>query len=159
MRLAYSFTTLILVLTSTVLAITDLKSENSVTASWQTPGTIPTSLKPRTNDSETEDMGLQKRKLALDPYTVPYPLQAGPTRYAPMAKKPGTAIPTTSPTPQFPASPYTIATAYLKPGTVEMTLTASETVSVTMMENTVSSGYFPLFYLSVLFLYIEVCCD
>jgi cytoskeletal protein RodZ len=159
MRLAYSFTALILVLTSNVLAITDLESENAVTASWQTPGTIPTNLNPRTNNSETEGLGLQKRKLAVDPYTVPYPLQTGPTRYAPMAKKPGTAIPTTSPTPQFPASPYTIATAYLKPGTVEITLTASETVSVTMMENTVSSEYFPLFYLSVLFLYVEVCCD
>ncbi|CEL01535.1 hypothetical protein ASPCAL01117 [Aspergillus calidoustus] len=143
MRLAQSFRALILVLTSTVLAISDLKTEDTVTASWKAPGTIPTNLDPRTNNSETEDLGLQKRKLAVDSYTVPYPLQTGPTRYAPMAKKPGTAIPTTSPTPQFPASPYTIATAYLKPGTVETTLTALETVSVTMIENTAAPAPHP----------------
>ncbi|KAJ0418136.1 hypothetical protein BJY00DRAFT_288315 [Aspergillus carlsbadensis] len=142
MRLAYSFTALILVLTSTVLAITDLKAENAVTASWKAPVTIPTNLNPRTNNSKTEGLGLQKRKL-VDPYTVPYPLQTGPTRHAPVAKKPGTAISTTSPTPQFPASPYSIATTYLKPGTVETTLTASETVSVTMMENTASPAPHP----------------
>ncbi|KAL2811179.1 hypothetical protein BJX63DRAFT_287209 [Aspergillus granulosus] len=144
MRFIYSFTiTLILVLTSTVLASTDLKADNAVAGTWKAGGTIEANLNPRTNNSEAEGLGFQKRKLIADPYTVPYPLQTGPTRYAPMAKKPGTAIPTTSPTPQFPASPYKVATTYLEPGTVETTLTASETVSVTMMRNTAAPAPHP----------------
>ncbi|KAL2842950.1 hypothetical protein BJY01DRAFT_198876 [Aspergillus pseudoustus] len=144
MRFNHSFTTVLsLILISTVLASTGFKADSVVTATWKAAGTVEANLNPRMNNSEAEGLSFQKRKLAVDPYTVPYPLQTGPTRYAPMAKKPGTAIPTTSPTPQFPASPYKIATAYLEPGTVETTLTASETVSVTMMENTAAPAPHP----------------
>ncbi|KAL3456334.1 hypothetical protein BJX64DRAFT_281452 [Aspergillus heterothallicus] len=144
MRFIYLITaSLIFILSSNVLAATCIKVDNAVTATWKAAGTIEAHLSPRTNNSEAEGVVFQKRKLAEDPYKVPYSLQTGPTRYAPMAKKPGTAIPTTSPAPQFPASPYKIATAYLEPGTVETTLTASETVSVTMMENTATPAPHP----------------
>lgn len=147
MQFNYTLTaTLILTLTSTALASikglvpsadTTLKARDIVTATWKESGSLSPDLNSWMNHSEVEPVNLQKRMVAADPYTVPYPLQTGPTRYAPMAKKPGTAIATTSPTPQFPASPYTVATEYMVPGTVETTLTASETLSITMKENTV----------------------
>ncbi|KAL4781929.1 hypothetical protein BJX76DRAFT_307873 [Aspergillus varians] len=136
--------TLILTLTSTALAgiknlapgaDTTFKARDIVTATWKESGSLPLDLNPRMNNSEGEHMNLQKRRVAADPYAVPYPLQTGPTRYAPMAKKPGSAIATTAPTPQFPPSPYTVATKYIVSGTVETTLTASDTLSVTMVEN------------------------
>lgn len=88
------------------------------------------------NEGE-EHEELRKRQM-IGSYTIPYPLQTGPTRYAPMAKKPGSTIPAGLPTPQFSASPYTIATTYLPAATVQVTLSASETYSVVSIENTVS---------------------
>ncbi|KAL2872247.1 putative beta-1,6-glucan biosynthesis protein (Knh1) [Aspergillus lucknowensis] len=135
---------LILTLATSGLARINFKPGGSITGTLET--SISPGIQPRMNNSEGEDgtgVDIEKRKVAVDPYTVPYPLQTGPTRYAPVAKKPGTAIPTTSPKPQFPASPYRIATEYLEPGTVETTLTASETLSVTMMENTAAPAQHP----------------
>ncbi|KAL4916895.1 hypothetical protein BDW62DRAFT_92623 [Aspergillus aurantiobrunneus] len=148
MQFSYTLTlTFIFTLTSTILAnienlatSTGPESEapNVVQATWEEPAG---SISPDPNP--TNHVNAQKRKVAGNPYTVPYPLQTGPTRYAPVAKKAGTAVAKTSPTPQFPASPYVIATEYMKPGTVETTLTASETLSVTMMENTAAPAPHP----------------
>ncbi|KAL4903727.1 hypothetical protein BDW74DRAFT_179721 [Aspergillus multicolor] len=109
---------------------------HGVVTPWEKYASPSSDLHPRIYQEADDDMKAEKRKVVADPYKVPYPLQTGPTRYAPVPKKPGTAIATALPTPQFPASPYIIATEYLKPGTVETTLTAPETLSVTMMENT-----------------------
>jgi spore coat protein U-like protein len=80
---------------------------------------------------------LRKRQ-AAGAYTIPYQLQTGPTRYAPMAKKPGSTIPVNkSPTPQFPTSAYDVATAYLAAPTVQTTVSATLTYSVSSIENTV----------------------
>lgn len=79
---------------------------------------------------------LQKRQTAGE-YTVFYAYQTGPTRYAPMAKKPGNTIPPGKPTPQNPTSPYTIATTYMPAPTVETTVSADLTYSVSSIENTV----------------------
>ncbi|KKK13859.1 hypothetical protein ARAM_001536 [Aspergillus rambellii] len=100
-------------------------------------GSFPPRLQATKSDfsTDTEDI-LQKRRVVVDPFTVPYSLQTGPTRYAPMAKRPGTAIATTSPVPQYPASPYNIATHYLEPATVLTTLTATDTRTLIDMENT-----------------------
>lgn len=153
MPLSRAFTvTLIFALASTVPAsfnglIRDaeaaVKTRDAITATWKQIGSLSPDLYPRMNQSEG-DVDMQKRKVAADPYAVPYPLQTGPTRYAPMAKKPGTAIATTPQTPQFPSSPYIVATKYMSPATVETTLTASETVSVTMVENTVCDTFYML---------------
>ncbi|KAL4869971.1 hypothetical protein BDV12DRAFT_67824 [Aspergillus spectabilis] len=149
----YAFTaTLILTLTSSVLAsneilkanaLTAFKARDVVTENRKDSGSCSPDLNRRMNHSEDDRIKAEKRRATVDPYTAPYSLQIGPTRYAPMAKKPGTVIATASPTPQFPASPYKIATEYLKPGTVETTLTASETLSVTMMENTATPASHP----------------
>ncbi|GFF56768.1 cell wall synthesis protein KNH1 [Aspergillus udagawae] len=78
-------------------------------------------------------------------YTVPYPLQSGLTRYAPMAKEPGSTIPakTKAPAPQFSASLYTIATTWLPRATVQATLSATVTYSVVSVENTASPAPHP----------------
>ncbi|KAL2824673.1 hypothetical protein BDW59DRAFT_162323 [Aspergillus cavernicola] len=151
MRFIHSLTATLIFLTSTVLADIEpqvpgtdpaFKADNVVTATWDSSSSLAAKLNPRMNNSE-DAVGAQKRKVAVDPYMVPYPLQTGPTRYAPLAKKPGTAIATASPTPQFPASPYKVATEYLRPGTVETTLMALETLSVTMMENAAAPAAHP----------------
>lgn len=72
-------------------------------------------------------------------FAIPYPQQTGPTRYAPMPEKPGTTIKANSPTPQFPTSPYDIATAYLPPPTIDTTVSAPITYSTSSIENPVST--------------------
>ncbi|KAI9036593.1 putative beta-1,6-glucan biosynthesis protein (Knh1) [Aspergillus affinis] len=85
---------------------------------------------------------LRKRQ-AIGAYTIPYHLQTGPTRYAPMAKKPGSTIPEKSPTPQFPTSSYSVATTYLAAPTVQATISATRTYSVVSIENTASPAPHP----------------
>ena len=139
MRFAAKWITLILALALTVLASIEESATKPRDVLMPTPTDselLLPSLEPRMNGIE-DSLEPQERKLPADPYTVPYQEQTGPTRYAPLAKKPGTAVATSAPTPQFPPSPYKIATAYMKAPTVLTTLTASSTRSVTMMENTV----------------------
>ncbi|PYH76954.1 beta-1,6-glucan boisynthesis protein [Aspergillus uvarum CBS 121591] len=101
------------------------------------------SLPPTINDSALSDYEMSRhhelrKRQVEEALTVPYQLQTGPTRYAPMAKKPASTIPAKLPTPQFAASAYTIATTYLPPATVQVTLSASVTYSVASIENTAS---------------------
>ncbi|KAB8232343.1 hypothetical protein ETB97_011083 [Aspergillus alliaceus] len=100
------------------------------------------------NEISSLNMGYEQEELrkrqAAGAYTIPYQLQTGPTRYAPMAKKPGSTIPTDkSPTPQYPTSAYDIATAYLPVPTVQTTVSASLTYSVSSIENTASPAPHP----------------
>ncbi|KAB8200727.1 Ser-Thr-rich glycosyl-phosphatidyl-inositol-anchored membrane family protein [Aspergillus parasiticus SU-1] len=94
--------------------------------------------------SESHGQQELRRRQAVGAYTIPYQLQTGPTRYAPMAKKPGSTIPADkSPTPQFPTSAYEIATAYLSAPTIQTTVSASLTYSVSSIENTASPAPHP----------------
>lgn len=76
-------------------------------------------------------------------YTVPYALQSGLTKYAPMQVVPPTKISIKNFTPRYPTSAYTIATTWLPKPTVVTTLTASQTFSVKSIENTVSHWTLP----------------
>ncbi|KAI9927347.1 hypothetical protein MW887_002959 [Aspergillus wentii] len=91
---------------------------------------------------EHEREELRKRQ-NVGAYTIPYSLQTGPTKYAPMAKQPGSTIPAKSPTPQYPTSHYSIATTYLPEATVQQTLSAAATYSVSSVENTASPAPHP----------------
>jgi len=71
-------------------------------------------------------------------FTVPYNLQQGLMKYAPMQPIPGTKITAKNPTPLYPTSSYSIATAYLPLPTITITTTQSQTFSVSSAENTVS---------------------
>ncbi|GAQ47225.1 beta-1,6-glucan boisynthesis protein [Aspergillus niger] len=104
---------------------------NGLHSAMHPTDSFPSSLE---DDNHEE---LRKRQVA-GPFTIPYQLQTGPTRYAPMAKKPGSTIPPGTPTPQYPTSAYSVATTYLPQATVQMTLSASETYSVVSIENTAS---------------------
>ncbi|KAA8652302.1 putative beta-1,6-glucan biosynthesis protein (Knh1) [Aspergillus tanneri] len=85
-----------------------------------------------------------RKKEVVGEYTIPYQLQTGLTRYAPMAKKPGSTIPgKSSPVPQFPASAYDIATTYLPAPKIQTTISASRTYSVVSVENTASPAPHP----------------
>jgi hypothetical protein len=70
-------------------------------------------------------------------YTVPYALQTGLTKYAPMQSVPPTKITLKNFTPLYPTSSYKIATAALPVGTIATTITQSQTFSVAIQENTV----------------------
>lgn len=93
-------------------------------------------------------------------YTIPYELQTGLTRYAPMAKKPGSTIPPGKPTPQHPTSAYSIATTYLGSPTIETTKSAERTYSLSSIENTVCRirPMVPQLYANQLSQYIGVSC-
>ena len=72
-------------------------------------------------------------------FGVPYNLQTGLTRYAPMQPIPPTKITQKTAKPLFPTSDYTIATTGLPIATeVLTTLTQPQTFSVSSVENTVS---------------------
>ncbi|TKA81823.1 hypothetical protein B0A49_00587 [Cryomyces minteri] len=76
-------------------------------------------------------------------YTVPYNLQTGLTRYAPMQPVPPTKITKKNPTPLFPTSAYTIATTWMARPTMVTTLTLSRTFSVSSRENTAAPASQP----------------
>ena len=70
-------------------------------------------------------------------FTVPYQSQTGLTKYAPMQPVPPTKITAKTATPLHPTSAFSIASTYLPNPSVLTTLTASQTFSVSSMENTV----------------------
>lgn len=75
-------------------------------------------------------------------YTVAYYLQTGLTKYAPMQPVPGTKITAKNPTPLNPTSAYVLATTALAPPSIVLTVTLSQTFSVSSEENTVCSSWF-----------------
>lgn len=77
---------------------------------------------------------------AAGAFTVPYGLQSGLTKYAPMQSVPPTKITKKNFTPLYPTSKYTVATTWLAKPTILTTLTESQTFSVSSMENTVRAG-------------------
>jgi len=93
-----------------------------------------------------EDDGREElRKRQKDMFTVPYEDQlTGLTRYAPMAKQPGTTITAKTPKPQYPTSSYVVATTFLPKPTIVTTLTAPQTFSTSSIENTVCTTFLSL---------------
>ncbi len=71
-------------------------------------------------------------------YGVPYTLQTGLTRYAPMQPVPGTKITVNKVTPLWPTSSYTVAKTWMPRPSIVTTLTQSHTHLVSSRENDVS---------------------
>ncbi|KAI9791072.1 MAG: hypothetical protein M1816_004303 [Peltula sp. TS41687] len=71
------------------------------------------------------------------PWAVPYTLQTGLTRYAPMQPLPPTKITVDKATPLFPTSPVTFAKTWLQPPSQQTTLTQSATFSINSRVNDV----------------------
>lgn len=73
-------------------------------------------------------------------FTIPYYLQTGLIKYAPMQPLPGTKITATgTPTPLYPTSSYSTATTYLASPSITLTVTDSQTFSVSSAENTIAA--------------------
>ncbi|KAI9843681.1 MAG: hypothetical protein M1837_006148 [Sclerophora amabilis] len=77
------------------------------------------------------------------PYKVPYTLQTGLTRYAPMQPKPGTKITEKDMKRLWPTSGYTVAKTYMKIPTIQTTLTQSASWTVKSRENTAEPAPHP----------------
>lgn len=75
---------------------------------------------------------------ATGSFAIPYNLQTGLIKYAPMQPIPPTKITAKVPTPLYPTSSYSIATTYLGAPTITLTVTESQTFSVQSYANTVS---------------------
>lgn len=90
-------------------------------------------------ESSLQHHELRKRQ-PINEHTVPWGMQTGPTKYAPMPKRAGSTIATTSPTPQYPPFPFSIATTFLGMPTVRTTLSEYLTATVHSIENTVCCG-------------------
>lgn len=71
------------------------------------------------------------------PYAVPYNLQVGNVRYAPMAEAPGTKITKLSASRRYPTSAVVKATTWLAQASISTTVTQSNTNGVSSRENTV----------------------
>ena len=69
---------------------------------------------------------------------IPYGQQTGLTKYAPMQGVPPTQITQKSPTPKYPTSAFTVASAFLPPASIVTTLTEAQTFIAKSHANTVS---------------------
>jgi hypothetical protein len=85
-------------------------------------------------------------------FAVPYAMQTGLTKYAPMQSTPPTKISVKNFSPLHPTSAFTIATTWMKKPTVVTTFTQSQTHSVSSRENPVSARL-------PSFLSLRVCCQ
>lgn len=72
-------------------------------------------------------------------YGVPYTLQTGLTKYAPMQPVPPTKITKKNATPLFPTSAFVIAKTFLPIPSIVKTITNPQTFSVSSMENTAAA--------------------
>lgn len=71
-------------------------------------------------------------------FTVPYNLQTGFIKYAPMQPIPGTKITKKTASMLNPSSAYTVFTTYAPPATITYTQTESQTLTHSSRENPVS---------------------
>jgi len=96
---------------------------------------------PSLQSEEHDDL---RRRQDEAMFAVPYQEQlTGVTRYAPMAKLPGTAITAKTVSRQFPTSAYAVAVTFLPTPHIETTITASPSFSTSSIENTASPAPFP----------------
>lgn len=88
--------------------------------------------------TQNEVAGGNPAKSAADgPWAVPYTLQTGLTRYAPMQPLPPTKITVDKATPLFPTSAVTFAKTWLPPASIQTTLTQSATYVINSRANDV----------------------
>ncbi|KAK4544049.1 hypothetical protein LTR36_004547 [Oleoguttula mirabilis] len=94
---------------------------------------------PALVDDVSTDTATTAAAAAADEYTVPYNLQTGLTKYAPMQPIPGTKITAKTYSAMYPTSAYTVATTYLAAASIVITVTESQTFSASSMENTAAA--------------------
>ena len=111
-------------------------------------GTFPANVKEavtsiKDNKGPETDNQIKDSKDAADgggADGTPYSMQSGPTKFAPMQKKPGTKITAKSPKPLYPTSSAQIAKGPLPTPKQVTTITQTQTASVSSKENQVSQS-------------------
>ncbi|KAI9722477.1 MAG: hypothetical protein M1828_004724 [Chrysothrix sp. TS-e1954] len=99
----------------------------------KTVGTKAKQGPPTENDAASkESVG------ANGPYAMPFSMQTGLTKYAPMQPQPPTKISMKTVSPQYPPSNVPIAQKNMAPPSQVTTVTQTQTYSVSSMENTAS---------------------
>ena len=74
---------------------------------------------------------------AASDYAIPYTMQTGLTKFAPMQPIPPSQITKKNPTPQYPTSAVSFVSTFLPTPQQVTTMTMSQTFSVSSIENTV----------------------
>lgn len=92
------------------------------------------------NNIQTNQQGVGTAPGPDGDFGVPYTMQTGATRYAPMPKLAPTKITAQKPTPLHPTSAVQFASTFLPTPSQKLTVTQSYTFSVVSSENTVSSS-------------------
>lgn len=92
----------------------------------------PTTKDTTSNPAAGADAG------ANGDFDVAYTMQTGTIRYAPMQPVPPKKITATNTKPLYPASSFTIATTALPIPSIQKTITQSQTLTFSSVENTVS---------------------
>ncbi|KAA6411533.1 MAG: beta-1 [Lasallia pustulata] len=95
-------------------------------------GTISGTAGPATENNVAQNQAAAQD----DKYAVPYTLQTGLTKYAPMQPQPPTKITAQSASPMWPTSSVSIATTWLPRPSQVTTSTQTQTFSMSSMENT-----------------------
>lgn len=92
---------------------------------------------PAAEDNTAADQTTSTSTDNGDVYNVEYTMQTGLTRYAPMQPVPPTKVTATNTKPLYPTSSVPIAKTKLPIPSIQTTLTATQTYSVSSIENTV----------------------
>lgn len=93
-------------------------------------------------------------------YTVPYHLQTGLIKYAPIQPMPGTKITAKTPSMMNPSTSFTIFKTYAPPATITYTATESQTFTASSRENPVSPDLLHHCFCTALLTSLEIgiCC-
>lgn len=110
----------------------------AVTAGLQTvSGTAGPAMQNDINAAQAGNAAAAASSVDPSVYNVPYTLQTGTIRYAPMPPMPQTSITAKNASPQFPTSAYTIYHTIAGTPNAVTTQTAVQTFSTSSRENTV----------------------
>lgn len=125
-------------------AYSDRFSYSGMTGTWgatvkKALDDLDTTSGPATKDTTTDAAaGADGAAGAAGDYDVAYTMQTGTIRYAPMQPVPPKKITATNTKPLYPTSSVKIATTALPIPSIQKTITQSQTLTFSSVENTVS---------------------
>lgn len=110
--------------------------------------TFPTNLLSVTGDIPDAQLQVGGTQQTIDShsFTVPYTLQTGRTRYAPMQTQPGTAVTHTMYSTRYPSSAYTPYASLSPSPNVYSTITPGWSYPVTSLYNTAAVAPYPTYF-------------
>ncbi|QSZ37730.1 hypothetical protein DSL72_008829 [Monilinia vaccinii-corymbosi] len=127
----------------TVTVYSNRFSISGMTGTFPTTFTITGTAGPATVNTVADTAADSSLPVDEGVFGIPYQLQTGLTKYAPMGLMPGTSITATNTAPQYPTSSVVMATGYLSPATIATTLTQAQTASFASHANTAAPAPMP----------------